>query len=266
MKSLETLSNRESTLLRKLGQSKYRKKEHRFLAEGEHVISQIIENGHLKIETLFFDDSADLWNTTYLSEKAETYPVKQIPHNEFINFADTQNPQGILALCHIPEEVKPGELASKTGVIVACDAIQDPGNLGTIYRTAAWFGASGILLGKGTVDLFNPKVVRSTAGSTGTLPRISGSLKALLETLEENGWNSYLLESSNSAQTLSEINPHNRSIIVVGNEANGISDEVIKEDRQRIEIAGIENIDNVESLNAAVAFGIGMHHFYSRSV
>ena len=261
MISPKSLSNRESTLLRKLGRTKHRKKEGLFLAEGERAITQIIKNGSITIKTLFFDDSAELWNTMQWSEQTEFYPARQVPHKEFITFADTQNPQGILALCHIPEETTLEELVSGSGVIVACDAIQDPGNLGAIYRTAAWFGASGIILGKGTVDLFNPKVVRSTAGSTGTIPRISGELQNFLELLESGGWKSYLLEFSAPAQYLHTLDITNHSILVVGNEANGISEEIISTNRTLAKIASPGNSEQVESLNAAVAFGIAIHHF-----
>jgi TrmH family RNA methyltransferase len=178
--------------------------------------------------------------------------------NVFDEVTDTDNPQGILALCKMPDEASVNDLKENEGVIVATDAIQDPGNLGTIIRTSAWFGSKALLSGKGSVDVYNPKVVRSTAGATGALPVISGDLNEILSELESSGWKTLLLDGNPGATALNELPVHNKTILVVGNEANGIDKSLITPDRTRVLIPCPSSGNPVESLNAAVAMSIAL--------
>lgn len=145
--------------------------------------------------------------------------------------------------------------------LVSCgtDAIQDPGNLGTIIRTAAWFGVSGIVFGEGCVDPFHPKVVRSTAGATGTVSFLKGNLEPLFRDLESSGWHVYLLDGSARAREIRTVRPGKKSILIAGNEANGIRPELFCSNRSPVRIGG--DSATVESLNAAVALGISLFTF-----
>ena len=165
----------------------------------------------------------------------------------------------MIAVCEIPQEAEIDELSKKEGVIVVLDAIQDPGNLGTIIRTAAWFGVSGIIFGEGCVDPFHPKVVRSTAGATGTVPFLRGNLETIFSDLESEGWQVYLLDGSDRAVDIRMAKPGNKSILVAGNEANGINPNLFSTNRSPVRIGG--NSATVESLNVAVALGIGLFNF-----
>lgn len=180
------ISNRKLTLLRKLNRKKYRRLKYLFLAEGERAVRQIIKNGLVAIDELFFDESQQFWQQEPWKSLASAIHSSIILKRDFDSVSDTENPQGVIALCKMPEEAQPEILASQSGVMIAADAVQDPGNLGTMIRTASWFSVNGILSGKGTVDLFHPKVVRSTAGATGVIPYINGNLSELL-TFLKNG-------------------------------------------------------------------------------
>ena len=242
-------SNKQMKLWRKLQQTKYRKKEGLFLAEGERCVEQIIDNGLINVQSLILEKG-------YIPGFESSVAAFEVSSSEFAALSDTDTPQGILAVCEILGESD--DLHQReTGLIVVFDAVQDPGNVGTIIRTAAWFGAAGLLLGHGTADPFHPKVVRSTAGATGALPYQKGELMELLERFESNGWKSYLMDGAASSVDIRTVKAAEKSILVIGNEGNGISQELFEDERTSVRIPG----DNtaVESLNAAIALGIGMY-------
>ena len=249
---MKSASNNQIKLLRKLGQKKYREKEGMFVVEGERAVEQVLENGILNVREIFVDKEANsyqlLANSCY-----------QIDTKTFNELSDTENSQGILAVCEIPKEVSVEELLKKEELIVATDRIQDPGNLGTIVRTAAWFGASAILIGKGSVDLHHPKVVRSTAGATGVLPFRNSDLKQDLEVMEKEGWQILLLDGNEGALPISEISSTSKTILIVGNEANGVDANLVISSRKRVMIPPAKENRSVESLNAAIALSIALY-------
>lgn len=252
-------SNRQTTLLRKLNRKKYRREEQLFLLEGPRAVEQVLQNMSIAVKALFFDEGQKYWQQKLWSSHINLIDAHIMPADIFAEITDTDNPQGVLALCHIPDEATIDELASKNGIIVALDAVQDPGNLGTIIRTASWFGAKGIVSGKGTVDLFHPKVVRGTAGATGSVPHRNGELPELLAEFEETGWSVFLLDVGDDAVDLSEISSPKKTIIVVGNEAHGVDSKLMTENRQTVRIPAPQNNAAVESLNVAVATSIALY-------
>lgn len=257
---MKPASNRQLTLLRKLNRKKYREKEHLFFAEGERAVEQILNSGAVTVRALFFDGGRQLWTEErWRNGETEQYSVDP---QDFLDIADTESPQGILALCETPAEADLAGLSGAGGVLVAADGLQDPGNLGTIIRTAAWFGAAGFLSGKGTVDLFHPKVVRSTAGATGMLPWLNGDLDRVLPGLEEQGWNVWMLDApGGDSVDLGKAEPSGRDLLVVGNEANGIDPRLLNSVGQRVSIPSPGGSAAVESLNAAVALSIALYRF-----
>lgn len=259
MAELPHISNRKTTMLRKLNRKKYRRQEGLFLIEGQRAVEQVIDNGLVKVRELYFDEDIDLVQEERWQKHAEQNGASLVPADLFLELADTDNPQGVLAACEMPAETSAAELADGEGLIVALDRIQDPGNLGTIYRSAAWFGVDGILLGKGTVDLFHPKVTRSTAGATGSVAYCSGELEELLSGLERKGWTSYLLDSGEESAPLKSVVSHRKNILVVGNEANGIGAGLVKPGRKRLEIPSGTPVPGVESLNASMALSIALY-------
>ena len=234
---------------------KYRKREGLFLAEGVRCVEQILENGIVKVEELLLDkDAGDI---SFLQRF--DVPVYELESEDFLSVSDTENSQGIIAVCQVPFVANLDELVFSEGVIIATDAIQDPGNLGTMIRTASWFDASGIIFGTGTVDAFHPKVVRSTAGATGRLAYQSGDLFKIIREFEGHGWDIVLMDGGEDSINLKEVEPERRTLIVVGNEGSGISGNLFSSTRKKVRIDG--KSEAVESLNAAVATSIALYHF-----
>ena len=256
---IKAVSNNKLTLLRKLNRKKYRQKEQLFLIEGARAVKQILDNDSIGVQALFFDEAQGYWQQGPWNEHIASFDSSLIDEATFAEVSDTDNPQGVLALCRMPAEADPGQLAQSSCVILAVDAVQDPGNLGTIIRTAAWFGASAVLSGKGTVDLFHPKVVRSTAGATGTVPYANGDLSVVLPEFEQNGWQVVLLDAGSGSVPLQQVECRERTIIVVGNEAHGINQSLITESRIKARIPSPRGEKNVESLNAAIAVSIALY-------
>ncbi len=249
-------SNNEIKLLRKLNRKKYRVKEQRFMVEGERAVEQVLENGLLEVELVFIGETF-----REQGDRLKGVEVCVLEEPVMLEVADTENPQGILAVCKMPDEIQPETIAGESGIIIATDAIQDPGNMGTILRTASWFGAKAFIAGKGSVDVYHPKVVRSTAGATGSIPVLAGDLSEIFDELEQSGWEIILLDGGEESVLLRSEQPSEKTILVVGNEGNGISDRLLNSGRKKVRIESVPGQQNVESLNAAVALSIGLWAF-----
>lgn len=239
---------------------KYRKREQLFLAEGVRCVDQIIENGCITIREIIMETS----QVSQLELLPKHLPVYTLNSDDFSTISDTNTPQGIVAVCEIPVQPSLNQVSEEPGIIAAFDAIQDPGNLGTMIRTASWFGVTALLAGTGTVDPWHPKVIRSSAGATGTTPVLTGNLQTLLPELEKEGWKTLLLDLDPKATNLQETEVPDKTIFVVGNEANGIRPALKTGLRQPVFITG--HSKTVESLNAAVAFGIALHRLSNKQV
>ncbi len=253
---MEKASNNQIKLLRKLNRKKYREEERLFFVEGERAVEQVLENAVLKVREVFIS-SGRIGHYAF-----KTGSVFLLDEEIFDEVADTGNPQGIMAICEMPDEISVDELAPEKGLVIATDRIQDPGNLGSMIRSAAWFGVQGVIIGKGSVDLFNPKVVRSTAGATGSIPYLTGELNPVLHAFEEIGWKVVLLDGNPGALDIREYTPGKQTIVVVGNEANGIHPDLITESRDRLMIPG-GGSGRGESLNAAIALSISLFAIHS---
>jgi RNA methyltransferase, TrmH family len=255
----EAASKNQIKNRKKLLSGKYRKKEGLFLAEGLRCVEQIIENDVVEVIELLIEDGFDATNLNPAS-----LPVFSLNRDDFNSLSDTETPQGVIAVCKIPEETEVNKLANKAGLLVAFDEIQDPGNLGTMIRTASWFGVSGLLIGNGTVEMFHPKVVRSTAGATGTIPYIKGDLTDIMNLLENEGYHIFLMDGSDKSVDLRNIDSGKlqKIILTVGNEGNGIQPSLFNSSRTTVRIEG--KSDRVESLNAAVALSIGLYQIKTR--
>jgi len=251
--AFSTPSNRQITEWRKLLQGKYRKRENKFIAEGLRCVEQIIQQKRIKIEALIVEKDFNLDDSINIG-----LPLFEVDSDEFNSMSDTDTPQGILAICHTPEEATMEKLMQPNGLLISIDAVQDPGNLGTMIRTASWFNATGLLIGHGTVDPFHPKVVRSTAGATGAISYVKTNLQENLSNFEASGWNIAALDGGAGSESLKNSKPSQKDILIIGNEGNGV-DPKLMEGRKRISIHG--NADNVESLNAAVALSIALYQF-----
>ena len=192
------------------------------------------------------------------SARRRSVELAQVGEREFASAAETESPQGVLAIAEIPDRLLSDlELASRTRLVVL-DALQDPGNVGTILRTAAALGAAGVLAMPGTVDLWNAKVVRSAMGALFHNPAFMCTW-AELDTFRAG--NGLVLWGADAQGTpLERLRAPDRLALLVGNEGAGLS----VEGRERAgELVSIPIGTSVESLNVAVATGIILYRLRS---
>ncbi len=185
----------------------------------------------------------------------DRFKVKKFIVNEKIknSISQTESPQGIFAVV----KMKKFSIEFRDKRFVILDRIQDPGNLGTIIRTSDAAGFNTIILDKGSVDPFNPKVVRSSQGSLFHLKIINFDIKRIIEELKDRGVK-ILGTSPKGDKVYTDVNIRDRLAIVFGNEAKGIRDEILSmcDETIRIPIYG-----RAESLNVSVSSGIILYHF-----
>ena len=253
-----------------------RKKNHSFVVEGIKLVDEALEYGNvldiIVSESLYHEIvSGDLTRNGLLSDNGK-HIIKQVKQGTsltvvsdavFKSVSKTITPQGILAEVEMPKhrllEENFLEIAyEKTGKIklLILEDTADPGNLGTIMRTAEAAGVTGVIMGKGTVDIFNPKVVRSTMGSIFRLPfAYVDDLKAVILGLKRGGISFYATHLKGK-ESYRDIAYSDKAGILIGNEARGLSDEIanLADTYVIIPMQG-----KVESLNAAVAAALMMY-------
>ncbi len=268
MMSVESLSRSQIRSLQLLRKRPERYEQGRFLAEGRRAVEQILEHRAIHVEALVMtQEYMDSTNVDLGTKLPDDIPCYSVNASVFDRLTDTETAQGVLAVCRIPDPIPEKKLLGHRGVLLGVDRIQDPGNLGTIVRTAAWFGLAGLVVSAGTVDLLHPKVVRSTAGATGALPWLTSELSAFLDTAGKQGWKIHLMDSGPGSKSYLATEPTGKDILVVGNEAGGISRELHDAGYPSLRIDPVPEAGKVavESLNASVASAIMMAHFCSRT-
>ena len=238
------ISKNQIKLIKSLQQKKYRKLYHLFIAEGVKVIQELLNSNYELVE---------LFTTHELFSNVEKSKIHLISDQELKNISALVTPNECLAVFIIPEDAKTDY--SNT-LQIALDDIRDPGNLGTIIRLADWFGIQNIICSEATVDVYNPKVIQATMGS---IARVNVSYCNLKNELLASKAIIYgtLLEGKN-IYTEKLMHP---SIIVLGNESNGISEEIQKLITHKITIPRFGTLQKTESLNVATATAIVLSEF-----
>ncbi len=229
--------------IRKLSTAAYRKKCGETVLEGERLVRDAEGFGG-ELTAVFVRED-------YTGDIPCAKNLYKLPAKLFDSLADTATPQGILATA---KAIYAEESAvARGGLVIVCDRVQDPGNLGTIFRTAHAAGADGVVLLKGTVDPFSPKVVRASMGSVFALPI------AVAETLPAfPGYTAFCSTLSEKAEPLYGVAFPKKSILILGNEANGASDAVIAASERHILIP---MPGGAESLNVAAAGAVLMYEY-----
>jgi len=224
-----------------------RDKQGKYLIEGYHLVEEALRAG-APVETIVF--SVDKGSPEELTEWAEDH-VEWVGVSQAVldKCSDTQTPQGIFAVVAKPG-LDPDELlTSALELAVVLDGVQDPGNLGTIIRSADAVGASAVVLGRGTVDLYNPKTIRSTMGSMYHLPIVEADLLELLPRARERGVR--LVTTSLQAQrSCYDTDLRQPTWLILGNEAKGVSPAVAAQSDVQV-IIPMQG--KAESLNVAMA-------------
>ena len=253
-----------------------RKKNRQFVVEGIKLVDEALKYGDVSeiviTESLYAEIvSGDLSDNALLAENGKNV-IKYVENSRstivvldavFNSVSETITPQGVLAVVGMPcyrllDEDYLDKIYSKTGKIklLILEDTSDPGNLGTIMRTAEAAGVTGVIMTKGTVDIFNPKVVRSTMGSIFRLPfAYVEDLKEVIKELRKSGISFYATHLKGE-KSYKAIQYSDRSAILIGNEAKGLSDKVadLADTYVIIPMQG-----RVESLNAAVAAALMMY-------
>lgn len=166
---LSSNSNRQIKELIKLqNQAKYRKKSGMFVAEGAKLVTEAAHYG--KLQKIYIAESSQGREEERIQPLLEEFPYEVVSEEVFAEITDTVTPQGVLGLVQMPKYTMEEILNANNQQFLLLDDLRDPGNLGTIMRTAEGAGMAAVLMSKGTVDLFNPKVVRATMGAIFRMP------------------------------------------------------------------------------------------------
>ena len=230
-----------------LKHKKYREKNRLFICEGKRsVLSALLKPKIIYI--IYFSNSFKLKNKDVINESSRLkVPLKEIPKKELESLSQTKSPPGVLAICFLPTDMELN-LTSKKWLYL--DSISDPGNLGTIMRSALWFDFKNIALSKNCVDPYNPKVVRSSMGALFHLSiHRDINLKEFKKDYE-------IIGTSQKESNLNSFKTPKKFILIIGSEAKGISKENLKHINNRL---GIKRLGVGESLNAAIAASIIMY-------
>lgn len=244
------------TLARDLRRRKARERQGLFVAEGIRTVEELL-GSPLPIRGLLVVPSlpeAPRGAALLASAAERGVPVVEVDDMSFASAADTDAPQGVLAVAQMPAHRLDDIPALGAPRVVVLDAVQDPGNVGTILRTAAAFGAAAVVALPGTVDLWNAKVVRSAMGASFRLPTISATAATLVAFLHERGFALWAADAHGAP--LDELRPPDALAVAVGNEGAGLTPE-LREHADRL--VAIPIAADVESLNVAVATGILLH-------
>ncbi|HWR16383.1 MAG TPA: RNA methyltransferase [Terriglobales bacterium] len=218
--------------------------------EGVRIIEEATRSG-LRFRAVFFSASAEPRMDKLLPQISSHAEIIALPDDVFASAVATETPQGIAALVKWPEFSLEKLLQQKTPLLLGAMGIQDPGNLGTIIRSAEAFGATGILLGDRTVSEFNPKVIRASAGSSFRIPTLHATAESI-SNLKSHGIR-VVATSSHKGRSIEEVDLDGGIAILVGSEGAGVPREYIE---LADEFIRVPHSDRVESLNAAIAASV----------
>lgn len=230
---------------------KDRNKDKVFIVEGLRAIREIPNQWPIAQYVIAEGFSDNVQKTISLTNT----PVLYVSDRIFASISDTKTPQGILAVVSQPEYEIEQVMIQKKGFFIIADGIQDPGNLGTLLRTAHGAGAHGLFLSKGCADIYNPKTIRSTMGSIFHIPLfIDLDMEWLIQKLKSYNINLYAT-ALEGGRKLYDYDYTGKTAIIIGNEAKGISE---KTKEMVANFIKIPMPGNAESLNASIAAGICM--------
>lgn len=240
---ITSVKNQQIKTWAKLKQRKYRKEQGLFIVEGEHLVEEALKSDW-ELETIVikenFEPNFDLSN----------HFVEAVSDHVFAHLSETKTPQGILAIVKMREEEE-----YKKNRLLILDAVQDPGNLGTMIRTADAAGFDAIILGGGTVDLYNDKVIRASQGSIFHIPIIELSLETAVDQLKESGV-SICASTLERAVPVQTIEWPEQVGLIVGNEGSGVNQTLIEKSDLLVHIP---IYGKAESLNVSIAAGVMMY-------
>lgn len=247
------LSRPTIKLIRSLEHKKYRQKHKLFIAEGMKTIESFLSSSKYTIHTLFVTDK-----TFQISNNRQIKHIIHITPEELQRISLLSEPHFGLALIELKEDSLP--IITSHSFIIALDGIRDPGNMGTIIRSCAWFGVQHIVCSEDCVDVFSPKCVQATMGA---INYVSVSYVNLAEWLSSLKKSATIYGATLDGKSLSDVKPCLPGVVIIGNESHGISDLILKYINQQITIPHYSHYP-INSLNAAIACSIIIWHFKSQ--
>lgn len=235
---MKQISNADIKLVRSLGEKKFRDRLSLFVAEGEKMLDEAVRSGY---------EIVSVWHRDEIGEEAMS------------RISSLSSPPPVLAV--IKQRLSPIEI--EDGLYLALDGIRDPGNLGTIIRTADWFGVKGIFASPDSVELYNPKVIQSTMGSVFRCRFCYDDIPSVCRRFRERGLPVYgtFLDGEN----IYDCELEGRGLVVMGNESRGVSAETAAEVNRRLLIPKAQGSE-AESLNVAVATAVTLSILSQKNV
>ncbi len=255
MQGFKAVTSRENSLIKLVSalqsSSKQRQQNGLFVLEGLRICKDALDNG-IRFDKLIVSNIAlEKYKDDVLLFANNADECYEIPEVLFSKISDTKTPQGIIAVCKIPE-LRVNEI-NKKGRYVALENVSDPSNLGAVARTAEALGVSGIILSSDGCDPYSPKALRASMGTLLRMPVFV--LKDFSTSLKKTGLISYACVVDLGAEDIKSQSFSDGSVIIIGNEANGITDETKQIADKRITIP---MLGNAESLNAAAAAAVAI--------
>jgi len=225
--------------------------------EGVRVIEEAVRSG-LRFKALFVSEGAEDRAQRLLPQISSHAEALLLSPDLFTSAVSTEAPQGVAALVKVKQFAAEDVVAGTNPLVLIAAGIQDPGNLGTMLRSAEAFGATGALLAEGTVSQWNAKAVRASAGSLFRLPVVKSALQSILPLLKERQIR-LVGTSSHKGRPIDEADLRGSIALLIGNEGAGIDRRIIS---QIDELAAIPHSPKVESLNAAIAASVLLYEAY----
>ena len=236
---IKEIKSRQNELIKevvKLTNASYRKEVGKFKVDGFHMFDMAKESGELLA----------IFSLYEISDLDESIPQYIVSEEIMEKISSTKTPQGIVSICKIKEEK---EISSNK--VLYLDDVSDPGNLGTILRTALAFGFNDVILSRNCCSIYNEKTLQASQGAIFYLNIV---IDKNLDELEQKGYDILATEIKGSV-SLDQVKKSEKIVLVLGNEAHGVSSEILSKADKRIRI----DIENIESLNVAIAGAIAMY-------
>ncbi len=243
--NVQMISENAVKLIRSLALKKYRYKHNLFIAEGKKMVFDILRSGFTDVNRIFISKELVEEYRSLLSKFEKNINI--CDSKEFSKISNLDSPPEIILIGDIPQRYEINKESLAKGIHIYLDQIQDPGNLGTIFRTAEWFGVSSIGLSEGCADYVMPKVIQASMGSFCRIPVWHGELPEFIQ-------KDKVYAADLSGDSVYDIALPANGLLVIGNEGQGLTDYVRKKVNNFIHIPSYSK--NIESLNAANATAV----------
>jgi len=251
MTDYSPLTNAQTSRYRRLKRGKYRKEEQLFLLEGVRLCQDALRSD-LTMDCVIIEKGFDKLQVP------QKLNILEANKTQIEQISDSSSPQGIICIAHIPIET-PLPVPGQAEIVLVLDCISDPGNTGTIFRSALWFGVDHVLLGPGCVDPYSPKVVRSSMGAIAGLQiHQTEDLIASAQTWQQAGGALNALHMD--GKPLQELDIRQPLFLIIGSEAHGVNPELLEMSQNM----SIEKRGAGESLNAAMATSIALYELANK--